>query len=301
MLDYRLQTFLVLCRIGSYTKAAKVLNLSQPAVTQHIKALEAHYGNPLFSYANRTLTLTKHGKLLYEFASRVSSDSDILTEKLRQKDLASPHLRFGATLSIGQYIMPSLIKQILVTMPATSVSMVVENTQHLLEKLERGDIQFALIEGIFDKTAYHSELFAMEPFIGVCAKDSPLADRQVSFEELTSHHLIVREPGSGTREILENLLHQHNLSINSFAKVTEIGNKEAIKQLVKDGLGITFLYRVVAQEELARGELKELNVKGMDVQHELNFVFLKGSQHAEEFLMWYRAFKEGYQGALAQE
>ena len=92
------------------------------------------------------------------------------------------------------------------------------------------------------------------------------------------------------------MLHQHNLSINSFAKVTEIGNKEAIKQLVKDDLGITFLYRVVAQEELARGELNELNLKGMDVQHELNFVLLKGSQHAEEFLMWYRAFKEGYQG-----
>ncbi|NLY30885.1 MAG: LysR family transcriptional regulator [Firmicutes bacterium] len=296
MLDYRHQTFLVLCRIGSYTQAAKVLNLTQPAVTQHIKALEAHYGSPLFTYANRTLTLTEHGKLLYEFASRVSSDSDILTERLRQKDLASPHLRFGATLSIGQYIMPSLIKQILATMPATSVSMVVENTQHLLEKLVQGDIQFALIEGIFDKTAYHSELFAMEPFIGVCSKDSLLADRPVSFDELISHHLIVREPGSGTREILESLLHQHNFSINSFAKVTEIGNKEAIKQLVKDDLGITFLYRVVAQEELARGELRELSVKGMDVQHELNFVFLKGSQHSEEYLSWYRAFKEGYQG-----
>ena len=82
-------------------------------------------------------------------------------------------------------------------MPATSVSMVVENTQHLLEKLVQGDIQFALIEGIFDKTAYHSELFAMEPFIGVCSKDSLLADRPVSFEELISHHLIVREPGLG--------------------------------------------------------------------------------------------------------
>ena len=125
-MDYRHQTFLVLCRIGSYTKAAEALNLTQPAVTQHIKALEAHYGNPLFTYANRTLTLTEHGKLLYEFASRISSDSDILTEKLRQKDLSSPLLQFGATLTIGQYIMPTLLKQVLLTRPNTSVSMLVE-------------------------------------------------------------------------------------------------------------------------------------------------------------------------------
>jgi DNA-binding transcriptional LysR family regulator len=298
VLDYRHQTFLVLCRIGSYTKAAEALNLTQPAVTQHIKALEAHYGNPLFTYANRTLTLTEHGKLLYEFASRISSDSDILTEKLRQKDLSSPLLQFGATLTIGQYIMPALLKQVLLTRPNTSVSMLVENTQHLLEELEQGEIQFALIEGIFDKTAYHSELFALEPFVGVCSKDSPLANRPVRFEELISHSLIVREQGSGTREILEQLLHQHNLSITSFAKVTEIGNMEAIKQLVKDGLGITFMYRVVAQKELARGELKELKVTDMNVQREFNFVFLKNSQHAEEFLTWYRAFKGGYQGSL---
>lgn len=292
MLDYRHKTFLALCRIGSYTKTAQALNLTQPAVTQHIKALEAHYGNPLFSYANKTLSLTEHGQLLYKLASTVSSDSDILTETLRNKDLANPPLRFGATLSIGQYIMPSVLRHILLEKPHTPIAMLVENTHHLLDKLEEGEIHFALIEGLFDKTAYHSELLAMEPFIGVCSGNSLLADQPVSFAELSSESLIIREEGSGTREILEHLLQKHNLSVTSFSKVTEIGNMEVIKELVKDDLGITFLYRAAAEKELAEGELKQLTVTQMDVRHELNFVFLKDSQHASYFLEWFAAFKE---------
>ncbi len=294
VLDYRHHTFLVLYRIGSYTKAAQVLNLTQPAVSQHIKALETHYGCPLFTYANKTLIPTEQGRLLYEFASRISADSDILTEKLRQKELSRPQLRFGATLSIGQYIMPAILQQVLTENPAASISMRVENTQHLLEELEEGEIQFALIEGLFDKTAYHAELFALEPFIGVCSAHSPLAEGVVSLEELTSSRLLVRERGSGTREILEHLLHGLNLSVDSFAQVTEIGNMEAIKRLVKEDLGITFLYQAVAQKELACGELRKLTVAGLEVRRELNFVFLKDSQHAEDFLTWFHTFRAGY-------
>lgn len=294
MLDFRHRTFLALCRIRSYTKTAQALNLTQPAVSQHIKALEVHYGSPLFLYANKTLTLTEHGRLLYEYASRISADSDILAETLRKKDLAQPRLEFGATLSIGQYIMPSILRQVLSENPATSVSMLVENTAHLLQQLEQGEMQFALIEGLFDKSQYHSELFALEPFVGVCSQDSPLAHRRASLAELTGSPLIVREQGSGTREIFEHLLHGYNLSISSFAKVTEIGNMEAIKELVKDGLGITFLYQAAVREELAAGSLQQLRVTDMEAQHELNFVFLKNSLHAADFLAWFHTFRKIY-------
>lgn len=294
MLDFRHETFLALCRIKSYTKTAEALHLTQPAVSQHIKALEAHYGNRLFTYADKTLSLTEHGDLLYQFASTIASDSDTLAEMLRKKVLSAPPLRFGATLSIGQYIMPEILEQLLVRRPDTPVSMLVENTHHLLDKLNRGDIQFALIEGLFDKAAYHAELFATEPFVAVCAKDSPLANKPLPLRELTESRLIIREQGSGTREIFEHLLQKHNLSVSSFSKLTEIGNMEAIKQLVKSGLGITFLYRAAARKELARGELRELHVTDLDARHELNFVFPKNSQHALSFLAWFYEFKAYY-------
>lgn len=295
MLDYRHETFLALCKIKSYTKTAQALNITQPAVTQHIKALEEYYGNRLFTYADKTLTLTEHGKLLYQFASTVASDRDILAEMLRRNVLSAPPLRFGATLSIGQYIMPDILERLLQNNPDTPVSMLVENTQHLLEKLDRGEIQFALIEGLFDKTAYHSELFSIEPFVGICAKHSPLANRSLSLQELTKESLIVREQGSGTREIFEHLLQKHNLSIASFSKITEIGNMEAIKQLVKRGLGVTFLYLAAARKELAEGDVKVLSLTDMSAQHELNFVFLRNSQHASKYLAWFHAFREYYE------
>lgn len=294
MLDFRHNTFLALCRIRSYTKTAEALHLTQPAVTQHIKALESYYGNQLFTYADKMLTLTEHGELLYKFASTVASDSDTLAEILRRKALSDPPLRFGATLSIGQYIMPDILEQILLTRPNVQVSMLVENTHHLLEKLDRGEIQFAFIEGLFDKAAYHSELFSVEPFIGVCSKDLSPADNHLTFQELTQNNLIVREKGSGTREIFEHLLQKYNLSVTSFLKVTEIGNMEAIKQLVKGGLGVTFLYQSAARKELVNGEMRQLKITDFNTYHELNFVFPKNSQHTSSFLAWLNTFKKYY-------
>lgn len=292
MLDFRHNTFLTLCRIKSYTKAAEALHLTQPAVTQHIKALEAYYGNKLFTYTDKSLTLTEHGELLYKFASTVASDSDTLAEMLQRKTLSDPPLRFGATLSIGQYIMPDILKQILISKPDTHVSMLVENTHHLLDKLDQGEIQFALIEGLFNKTEYHSELFSVEPFIGVCSKDSPLADICMSFQEIIQNNLIIREKGSGTREIFEHMLQKNNLSVSSFSKITEIGNMEAIKQLVKARLGITFLYKAAIKKELTQGEIKQLNITDFNTYHELNFVFPKNSQHASSFLEWLNIFMD---------
>ena len=293
MLDYRHEAFLALCRIRNYTRTAEALHLTQPAVTQHIKALEACYGSRLFSYADKKLTLTVQGELLYKFASTVAADRDALAQRMRDKALSAPPLSFGATLSIGQYIMPKVLKGILQDSPRIPVSMTVENTQHLLAKLEQGDIQFALIEGLFDKSAYHAELFSTEPFIAVCSADSPLAARSLTFPELTESSLIIRENGSGTREILEHILHNHSLRLEGFGKVTEAGSMEAIKQLVKDGLGITFLYEAAACQDILSGSLKKIDITGFSALHEFNFVFLKNSQRAEEFLIWFHAFK-GY-------
>lgn len=293
MLDYRHDTFLALCRIRNYTRTAESLHLTQPAVTQHIKALEACYGSRLFTYADKKLSLTAQGELLYKFASTVAADRDALAQRMREKALSAPPLRFGATLSIGQYIMPEVLKGILRDSPRIPVSMAVENTQHLLSKLEQGDIQFALIEGLFDKSAYHAELFSTEPFIAVCSADSPLAGHTLPFPGLMESPLIIRERGSGTREIFEHILQNHNLRLESFSKVTEVGSMEAIKRLVKDGLGITFLYEAAARQDILSGSLKKIDIEGFSALHEFNFVFLKDSQRTEECLTWFQSFK-GY-------
>ncbi len=104
----------------------------------------------------------------------------------------------------------------------------------------------------------------------------------------------MREKGSGTREIFEHQLEKHNIFIENFSKIIEIGNMEVIKQLVKRDLGITFLYRAAAKKELEQGEMKQLKIKDLDAYHEFNFVFPKNSQHTSNFLSWLHTFKEYY-------
>lgn len=292
MLDHRHETFLELCKVLSYTKAAQVLHLTQPAVSQQIKALEAYYGHSLFEYKNKKLSLTDQGQQLHKFTSAISTDIKFMTQLLHRKDVESSSLNFGTTLSIGEFVMPPILEKLIYTKPNTQINMIVENTQHLLQKLEEGIIQFAFIEGIFNKTGYHTKLFSLEKFTAVCSPGSMLANKTVGFDDILSNRLILREKGSGTREILELQLQKQNLAIDSFSAITEIGSIALIKRLVENGYGISFMYEVAANKEIAEGKLCRVNVTGIKDLREFNFVFIKDSYHTDEFLYWFELLKE---------
>ena len=139
-------------------------------------------------------------------------------------------------------------------------------------------IDFALIEGYFDKGIYGHAPLSAERFLAVCGMGSPLTGKApLPLEELCAQPIVVREPGSGTREVLENLLHEHNLSLSDFRAVSEIGNFRTLKQLVAAGPGITFAYAPAVQEELAAGLLREIPLKGVRLTREFSFVWLKDS------------------------
>lgn len=295
LLDFRHHTFLALCRIGSYTKTAEALNMTQPGVTQHIQYLEEQYGGKLFLYKNRKLSLTKRGEQLYAFATRLQSDSRQIQSLLRAKSENSTPLLFGATLTIGEYVMPGILQKMLIECPELLLSMHVDNTKVLLDKLRLGEIHFALLEGYFNKAEYASEPMRTERFIPVCSARSTLANREVSLEELLGFNLILRESGSGTRDILEHALLRYNLSVQSFHHVYEIGNMSAIKQLVAAEVGISFLYAAAAKQELKAGILSEIQVIDFSSEHDFSFVFLKDSIHAAQFLSWCRLFKDAMQ------
>lgn len=291
MLDFRHETFLILCNTKNYTKAAEVLYITQPAVTQHIKFLEKYYGVKLFNYEKKVLTLTKAGEKLYDFVVTINADSKKIKEIFTLKSLQSFPLSFGTTLTIGEYIMPEILNKLIKEYPELHVTMLVDNTQVLLQKLQEGKIDFIILEGFFDKFKYDSVLFSSEKFIPVCSGKSDLKNRDIKFSEILDYRLIVREKGSGTRNIFEQALYKHNLSLESFDKVCEIGNINIIKELVKEDLGLTFLYKAAVEKELKNGDLNELSIADFSAEYEFNFVFLKGSQHKKEYLKWYEFLK----------
>lgn len=142
--------------------------------------------------------------------------------------------------------MPKVIIELSKDNPNLNIHMEVSNTKVLLEQLRIGKIDFAIVEGEFDKSNYHSLTFSLERFIPICSPKSNLAKNTINFPEIFKYPLIVREIGSGTRTILESIVKQHNYSFDSFNKIIEIGNMNAIKELVSSNIGISFLYEPVA-------------------------------------------------------
>jgi DNA-binding transcriptional LysR family regulator len=292
MLDFRHETFLTLCSCGSFTKAAELLHITQPAVSQHIKYLEEFYGCKLFDTANRKIALTHQGKLLKEFAMTVLADSIHFKENICSVQTDTMQFSFGATLSIGEYVMPEILSRLLTKYPEMKIHMSVANTQVLLERLNNGELDFIVVEGLFDKSAYDSTLFSLEKFIPVCSPESGYAKQEVSFKDITRSRLILRERGSGTREIFENILQKNNYSLLAFEKITEIGNMAAIKKMVSNGLGITFLFEVAGKREIEDGILSVINIPGFSEQREFNFVLLKDSFFHERFMKIYDLLKQ---------
>lgn len=275
MLDIRIETFLKLCETKSYTKTAEEMNVTQPTVTQHIQYLEKKYGAELVKYSGRVLNITSKGVKLRDLALAMRANNQKIEEEMKTDSKENREIRFGSTLTIGEYVMPDKIAEYILKYPEVNITMLVDNTEVLLMQLEEGKISFAVIEGFFDKQKYGHMLLKKAEYIGICANGSEMAEKESDFEDLLNERLITREKGSGTRDILENLLHENNLTIGSFNKRAELGNFNAIKYLVMNGSGISFVYHEVVKRELEEGKISRLNIKDLKIKREFNIVYLK--------------------------
>ena len=275
MLDYRMDTFLAVCKTMNYTKAAELLHISQPAVSQHIHWLEELYGLPLFSFEGRKLRLTDAGERLFLAVNNMQNDANTLREALRAGE--RERFVFGATLTIGNFVLPERIGDYLLRHPDAEIRMLVGNTEGLLRSLDEGELDFAVIEGYFRKHEYAYAHYSDERFICVAGADYVCNCEPSVLSDLFSERLILREPGSGTREILERALTERNCSVQDFDRRLEIGSIGAIKTLVCANLGVTFLYAAAVREELSSGLLREIRLSDLEIQHPFTIVWRKNS------------------------
>ena len=269
MQDHRMETFLTLCETMNYRQAAERLHITQPAVTQHIQYLEAYYGCRLFSYDGRKLSKTEQAELLERGAHAINYQEERLRQDLRVRQ--APNLSIGATKTIGEFVIGNHVSRYL-DVPGNRLSVDVDNTARILERLNRGKLDFAIVEGYYSRSEYEDRLYQTDPFVGLCAWDHPLAGRTVPLEELWGENLLLREKGSGTREILENFLNERNHAATDFARVTCIGNLGLMERLLEGKKGITFAYAAAAAEN---HRLARFFVEGWELRREFNYVFLR--------------------------
>lgn len=282
MLDFRTDTFLAVCKHLNFTKAARDLSITQPAVSQHIRYLEEHYQTKLFQKNGKRIELTAAGAELRSALIAMKHDDLFLRKKLA----LGPHkkeLHFGVTLTVGEFVIPRAVARYLKSHPDTQLKVSVANTQQLLKKLDEGDIDFALVEGYFAKNEYDHIVFSREPYIAVCGAGYRFKKRPRMLDDLLGERIVVREQGSGTREVLEKCLEEKNLQVSDFENIVEISNLSMIKTLVTENCGVTFLYEAAVRGELAAHSLRRIKLDDFRVEHDLTFIWRQGSAFSEDY------------------
>ena len=286
-MDFKLRTFLVLCQTMNYRLAAERLHLSQPAVTKQIQSLEQSLQTKLFYYDGHALHKTEKCLLLERYAISMQYQFEELQLAIAEKKRTL--LRIGATKTIGDYVLIDAIKDYL-REPSHELSLVVDNTKHLLQMLDENQLDFAIIEGTFSKTKYDSYLLRMEPFVGICAKGHPLCGKHIPVGDLLKETIIVREEGSGTRRIFEERLTASGYGLNDFSRTVSISSFVSIKALVAAQIGISFLYdSVVAKDE----GLGTFTVDGLTEPHAFHVVYTRNTnakKYSEQFLFHQQPF-----------
>ena len=275
MVDYRIETFLTLYETLNYHRAGEKLQLSQPAVSQQIHTLEREYGCRLFSYDGKRLVPTAEAERVARYARAAVYNQRKMLEELQQP--APPVVRIGATKTIGEYVVAEPLSRYLCE-SSSDLCVTVDNTETLLHRLEHGELDFALIEGAFDKACYGYALYERAPFVGLCHRSHPFAGRVVSLHELEGQPVVLREQGSGTRAILERALEEHGYSLSLFSRRICASSFALITRFVEENAGITFAYAVVGA---GRPEIASFQLDCLCQWHEFNLVYMRGAQTLE--------------------
>ena len=267
MLDYRVLTFLALYDEMNYRKTAEKLNMTQPGVTQHIHFLEHYYGIKLFEYDGRILSKTKHAERLKRYFDSIKAEEVDIREGFQTSDVI--RMNIGATKTIGEFVIVPEIRSFL-QRPNHNLNLIIDNTENLLQMLTRSELDFAIIEGVFDKSKYGYHLYKKESFVGICAKNHPFANSVVTLDDIFREDIVVREPHSGTRTLLHNAIADRGFSLNNFRRCISVSDFSVICDLVANNQAITFAYEPISR---CRNDLATFTVEDMLICGEFNFVY----------------------------
>ncbi|MDS0975627.1 DNA-binding transcriptional regulator YeiE [Citrobacter portucalensis] len=250
----QLEVFAEVLKSGSTTQASVMLALSQSAVSAALTDLEGQLGVQLFDRVGKRLVVNEHGRLLYPRALALLEQTTEIEQLFREDNGA---IRVYASSTIGNYILPAMIARYRQDFPDLPLELSVGNSQDVINAVLDFRVDIGLIEGPCHSTEIISEPWLEDELVVFAAPSSPLTKGPVTLEQLAASPWILRERGSGTRELVDYLLLSH---LPRFQMAMELGNSEAIKHAVRHGLGISCLSRRVIAEQLQAGTLSEVPV-----------------------------------------
>lgn len=276
MLKERLKTLIILDNEKNYTKTAKMLNISQPAVSQHIKSLEDDYKIVIFKRKGRILKTTTEGEILIKNAKRLLAiDKNIDKELLLTKNKLRK-LDIGITLTASGYFIPELLNVFKEKFPEIRYNFHTDLTNNIYERLKYHELDFAIVDGMPLEETIESSLLVNDELVIIANPNNPLTKKDdVSIGELLLEKFILRHRSANTRISFENYLKKYNLVTDNLDVILEIDNTALIKQLIKDGHGVSVISKMICATELKYNALKILKLKDFDIKRGIYLIYLK--------------------------
>jgi DNA-binding transcriptional LysR family regulator len=252
MADRRLQVFYTVAKQLSFTKAAELLFMTQPAVTFQVKQLEEHFNTRLFERSHGKISLTPAGQLVFNYAERILNLSSEMETRMHEMTggIAGP-LSIGASTTIAEFMIPRILGEFKSTHPQVQPRLVVGNSEMIENLVADHMLDLGLIESPPHLPQLKNELLCEDELVMICAPQHPLARLEnVTPKQLAELPYVSREPGSGTREFADQFFAKHGLAPEEMNIVMELGSPEAVKGVVETGLGFGVLSRATVEKEI---------------------------------------------------
>ncbi|HWV17190.1 MAG TPA: LysR family transcriptional regulator [Rhodocyclaceae bacterium] len=263
MADRRLQVFHVVAKQMSFTRAAEVLFMTQPAVTFQIKQLEEHFNTRLFDRGHGRISLTPAGELVLEYAERILSlggEMDLRVAEMTGEVRGS--LLIGSSMTIAEFMLPRILGEFKSAYPEVRQRLVVANSEAIQQRVSEHMLDIGLIESPPSQSGLDVEVCSEDELQVVCNPSFPLAKfSEITPQQLTEHPYVSREMGSGSREYTDKYLREHGISADQMKLVMELGGPEALNGVVESGLGFAIASRASVIKAKRLGDLVTVPLK----------------------------------------
>lgn len=270
---YRLRIFLAVARRLSYSRAAEDLFISQPAVSRHVASLEKELGVQLLGQSGNRVFLTETGRMVLGYAQRLFDVEEELVRALAEvANLGRGHLRLGASSTPGVYLLPRAVAAFQERYPGIDMGLLVANSQEVETRVLGGELDLGFV-GMGFRPGLQSIPYARDRLVIVAPPSHPLASEgSIPLERLRSERFLLREPGSGTRRVLEDELGRREFQLG---RVMELAGCEAVKRGVMAGMGIAAVSGYSVEVELRQGLLRGLPVEGLRLERDISIISRK--------------------------
>lgn len=266
----QLEAFLLIAQLKNFTRAAAQLDMSQPAISFQIKALEEDLKITLFERNDKKVLLTEAGRLLYPIATQMVRQYNKIRAGIDDlREVKAGHLLLGANPVAGEWLLPLVIGGFREQYPAVTVSLLIGGSPQVCQWLKNREVDMGILGMPVKSDDVECSPWVRDHVAVVTPSWHPLKGKEVTPPDLTSESIIVREAGSGSRHVLEQQFSNFNISLDQFANVYDLGSAQAVINAVRMGLGIGVVSRWAAGELIEKGVLGEVFVPGVDLSYDL--------------------------------